>query len=160
MVAVETCWDGVRKEDDNKDNIAMLINLLQIRSIYLNKEKSRSDAIWNSDIQCNNFSKIEDTWWWPYTAEACNVEEGWLYNKLYLRLKTRGLIPQTNYTDRATTACRRSFADRECRVVSATDPHGRILGFLDRSRYYFFQVAPQLYSRGWLDPVPDPQKMW
>jgi hypothetical protein len=32
-------------------------------------------------------------------------------------------------------------------VVSATDPPGRILGFLDRSRYYFFQVAPQLYSR-------------
>jgi hypothetical protein len=49
-----------------------------------------------------------------------------------------------------------TFLDRECRVVSATDPHGRILGFLDRSRYYFFQVAPQLYSRGWVDPVPDP----
>jgi hypothetical protein len=28
--------------------------------------------------------------------------------------------------------------------------------FLDRNRYYFFQVAPQLYSRGWVDPVPDP----
>jgi hypothetical protein len=41
-----------------------------------------------------------------------------------------------------------TFADRECCVVSATDPHGRILGFLDRSRYYFFQVVPQLYSRG------------
>jgi hypothetical protein len=41
-----------------------------------------------------------------------------------------------------------TFADRGCRVVSATDLHGRILGFLDRSRYYFFQVAPQLYSRG------------
>jgi hypothetical protein len=40
------------------------------------------------------------------------------------------------------------FADRGCRVVSAADPHGRILGFLGRSRYYFFQVAPQLYSRG------------
>jgi hypothetical protein len=26
-------------------------------------------------------------------------------------------------------------------MVSATDPHSRILGFLDRSRYYFFQVA-------------------
>jgi hypothetical protein len=25
-------------------------------------------------------------------------------------------------------------------------PHDRILGFLDQSRYYFFQVAPQLYS--------------
>jgi hypothetical protein len=28
-----------------------------------------------------------------------------------------------------------------------TDFNGRILGFLDRSRYSFFQVAPQLYSR-------------
>jgi hypothetical protein len=41
-----------------------------------------------------------------------------------------------------------TFADIGCRVVSATDPHGRILGFLGRSRYYFFQVARQLYSRG------------
>jgi hypothetical protein len=39
-----------------------------------------------------------------------------------------------------------TFADRECCVVSATDPHGRILGFLDRSRYYLFQVAQQVYS--------------
>jgi hypothetical protein len=41
-----------------------------------------------------------------------------------------------------------TLPDRGCCVVSATDPHGRNLGFLDRSRYYFFQVAPQLYSRG------------
>jgi hypothetical protein len=41
-------------------------------------------------------------------------------------------------------------------VVSATDPHGRILGSLDWSRYYFLQVAPQLYSRGRVGPVPDP----
>jgi hypothetical protein len=39
-----------------------------------------------------------------------------------------------------------TFADRGCRVVRATDPQSRILGFLDRSRYCFFQVAPQLYS--------------
>jgi hypothetical protein len=49
-----------------------------------------------------------------------------------------------------------TFADRGCRVASAADPHGRILGFLDRNRYYFFQVAPQFYSRGCVDPVPDP----
>jgi hypothetical protein len=42
------------------------------------------------------------------------------------------------------------------RVVSVADPYGRILGFLDRDRYFFFQVAPQLYSRGWVDPVPNP----
>jgi hypothetical protein len=29
-----------------------------------------------------------------------------------------------------------TFADRGCRMGIATDPHGRILGFLDRSRYY------------------------
>jgi hypothetical protein len=33
------------------------------------------------------------------------------------------------------------------------EPYGRNLGFLDRRRYFFFQVAPQLYSRGWVDPV-------
>jgi hypothetical protein len=38
--------------------------------------------------------------------------------------------------------------DRGCRVVSVTDPYGRILDFLDRSRYFLFQVAPQLCSRG------------
>jgi hypothetical protein len=35
-----------------------------------------------------------------------------------------------------------TFADRGCWAVSKMDP------FLDRSRYCFFQVAPQLYSRG------------
>jgi hypothetical protein len=47
-------------------------------------------------------------------------------------------------------------ADRGRRVVSATDPYGRILDLLDRGRNFFFQVASQLYSRGRVDPVPDP----
>jgi hypothetical protein len=38
-----------------------------------------------------------------------------------------------------------TFADRGCHV---TDSCGRILGFLDRSHYFYFQVAPQLHSRG------------
>jgi CBS-domain-containing membrane protein len=29
-----------------------------------------------------------------------------------------------------------TFSDRRCHVVSVTDPYGRILGFLDRSRYF------------------------
>jgi hypothetical protein len=49
-----------------------------------------------------------------------------------------------------------TFADRGCHVVSVTDAYNRILGFLDRSRYCFFRIVPQLYSRGWVDPVPDP----
>jgi hypothetical protein len=35
-------------------------------------------------------------------------------------------------------------------VVIAADPYCRNLAFLDRSRYFSFQLAPQL------DPVPDP----
>jgi hypothetical protein len=49
-----------------------------------------------------------------------------------------------------------TFADRGCHVVSVTDTSGRILEFLDRSRCFFFQAAPQLYSRGQVDPVPGP----
>jgi hypothetical protein len=41
-----------------------------------------------------------------------------------------------------------TFADRGCCMVSRAVPYGGILGFPDRSRYFFFQVAPQLYSRG------------
>jgi hypothetical protein len=29
-----------------------------------------------------------------------------------------------------------TFADKGCHVISVTDPYGRILGFLDRSRYF------------------------
>jgi hypothetical protein len=49
-----------------------------------------------------------------------------------------------------------TFEDRGCHVVSVKDHYDPILSFLDRSHYFFFQVAPKLYSRGWVDPVPDP----
>jgi hypothetical protein len=44
-----------------------------------------------------------------------------------------------------------TFADRWYHAVCVTDP----LRPYSR-RHCFFQVAPQLYSRGWVDPVPDP----
>jgi hypothetical protein len=37
-----------------------------------------------------------------------------------------------------------TFEDRGCHVVSVSDPYGRNLGILHRSRYFFFQVAPSL----------------
>jgi hypothetical protein len=48
------------------------------------------------------------------------------------------------------------FLDRRYHVVSVTDPYGCILGSLDCSCYFCFQVGPQLYSWCWVDPVPDP----
>jgi hypothetical protein len=57
-----------------------------------------------------------------------------------------------------TTSTERSplVGEINANIFSMTDSYGRILGFLDRNCYYFFQVAPQLYSRGWMDPVKDP----
>jgi hypothetical protein len=47
------------------------------------------------------------------------------------------------------------------RIEGATWPAWRIstavvLAFLERSRYFFFQASPHLYSRGRVDTVPDP----
>jgi hypothetical protein len=47
--------------------------------------------------------------------------------------KLRGISPPANYTDRTTAFCRRG-----CHVVSVTEPYGRILGFLEWSRYSSF----------------------
>jgi hypothetical protein len=66
-------------------------------------------------------------------------------------VKLRGFGPLANYAYRGPPLVGEvvpTFADRGCRVVSATDPPVVSLGFLDRSHYYFFQVAPQLSSRG------------
>jgi hypothetical protein len=48
------------------------------------------------------------------------------------------------------------LCDRGCHVDRAEDPYGCTLDFLDRSYYFFFQVAPQLHSRGYVDPIPVP----
>jgi hypothetical protein len=53
--------------------------------------------------------------------------------------KLHGLSPRANYTDRQLLVgevTANFFADRGCHVASVTDPYGRILGFLDRSRYF------------------------
>jgi hypothetical protein len=42
-----------------------------------------------------------------------------------------------------------TFVDRGCHVVSVTDPYGRILGFLDRSSYFFIQVSPCSQETEW-----------
>jgi hypothetical protein len=74
------------------------------------------------------------------------------------RTKLRSLIPWATYTDRATATCWQSMCQLfriEGATWSAWHPYGRILDFLDQNRYSFFQVVPQLYPWGWVDPVPD-----
>jgi hypothetical protein len=68
--------------------------------------------------------------------------------KLKTKTKLCGLSQRANYTDRATAALSTNlvptFVDKECRVVSATDPYGRILDFLDRSRYFFLPSSSSI----------------
>jgi hypothetical protein len=71
--------------------------------------------------------------------------------------KLHGLSPRANYTDRATAATRRSGCQL-LRIEGATwsawslRPYSRISR---KEPLLFYKVAPQLYSRGWVDPVPD-----
>jgi hypothetical protein len=76
------------------------------------------------------------------------------------KTKLHGLSPRANYTDRATAACRRSDCQL-MRIEGATWSAWRIPSavfsrFSGQEPLLFYQVAPQLYSRGWVDPVPDP----
>jgi hypothetical protein len=69
--------------------------------------------------------------------------------------------PQADYTDWSTAAGGRilvqTFTDGEVsRGRRGETSTADYLGFWDRSRFFFFQVAPQLSSWGWVDPVPEP----
>jgi hypothetical protein len=98
----------------------------------------------------------------PNTTQTTLPLESIWWSYMYMQKKTKllGLSPRANYTGWMAAACQRklvpTFADRGCHVVSVTDPYGHILGFLDRWLYFFFPVAPQLFSRGWVDLVPNP----
>jgi hypothetical protein len=71
------------------------------------------------------------------------------------------LSPRANYTDWSTAIYQRdlvsTFVDRGVsRGQRGGSPTVVNLSFIDRNRYFSFQVAPHLSSRGWVDPVPDP----
>jgi hypothetical protein len=56
-----------------------------------------------------------------------------------------------------------NFADRGCHVVNVTDPYCRILGFLDRSRYFFLSSSSSLVLTRLSGPRSRPttsQKIW
>jgi hypothetical protein len=69
------------------------------------------------------------------------------YKGSYRPLGLRSKLNQTPWSESASELYRPSdrrmsakrlptCADRRCHVISVTDPSGRILGFLDRSRYF------------------------
>jgi hypothetical protein len=82
-----------------------------------------------------------------------------LRREIKLKTELRGLSSRANCTDQAPAAYRWSLCQRlriEVVTWSAWRVAAAVFGFLDRNRYFLFQVASQLYSWGWVDPVPDP----
>jgi hypothetical protein len=66
------------------------------------------------------------------------------------------MSPPANYTARATAACRGSKCQllriEGCRAVSAADSLWPYSWLSRPGPYFFFQVATQLYTLGWVDP--------
>jgi hypothetical protein len=77
-----------------------------------------------------------------------------------LKTELRGLGPRANYADRATAACWRSSANPRGEWVWRGQrsglPRSPVSVFWTGAATLFLQVAPQLSSPGWVDPVPDP----
>jgi hypothetical protein len=85
-------------------------------------------------------------WYNPYLP--------WNYIKLWLLKKKKKTKLWPEFTSELyrpsdlllTAKLAPAFADRGCHVVSVTVPYCHILDFLDWSRYFIFQVAPQFVS--------------
>jgi hypothetical protein len=86
----------------------------------------------------------------PIVVSALKMEAAYFSEMLVFSTKARGnskLKLKTPWSESASELYRPSdrrlsakwlptFADKGCHVVSVADPYGRILGFLDRSRYF------------------------
>jgi hypothetical protein len=73
--------------------------------------------------------------------------------------KLRGLIPRAKYRPSNRRLSAKLVPTSADRVVSHGQRDGSLRLYYWFSRpesLLFFQVAPQLYSQGWVDPVPDP----
>jgi hypothetical protein len=103
------------------------------------------------------FQKVELFSTYTQTNMALSIiKETWCTYKIYRfemkkQNKLHGLSPRANYTDRATAACRRSDCQL-LRIKGATWSAWRIpwpySRFSRQEPLLFYQVAPQLYSRG------------
>jgi hypothetical protein len=118
----------------------------------------------------NKYTDLSLYWWaflWNWTGTTASFEFTSTCNKVphFLHFSQSSSIKQHRKLHglslrasnlRLSAKLVPTSVDRGCHVVSVTDPYSRNLRFLDQSCYSLFQVAPQLYSQGWVDPVPDP----
>jgi hypothetical protein len=77
----------------------------------------------------------------------------------YILKKLCGLSPRANYTNRGPPLIGEVSANFSRQRVSRGQRNGSPGPYSQLSRpqnhYYFFHAASELYSQGWVDPVPD-----
>jgi hypothetical protein len=116
--------------------------------------KKKNSETWKSSANWRLVLESQDPKCKHLTVLVRRNERRFINIKKFLAFSPRELYRPSD--TRLSAKLVSTFSDRGCCVVSTTDSYGRILDFLDRRRYFFFQVAPQLYSWGWVGPVSDP----
>jgi hypothetical protein len=107
--------EGIEKEDVRNDEASNTLEISEDTENVVNTHDNRTqeDMVADHDLEGKHTKKKKKTPWSESASE--------LYRPSDRRLSAKRLP---------------TFADKECHVVRVTDPFGRILGFLDRSRYF------------------------
>jgi hypothetical protein len=99
---------------------SVCLQMCRVAANITNKQSCTADRGWYSSSGVKTASDFDSLDKRPRrTPWSESASE--LYRPSYRRLSAKWLP---------------TFADKRCHVVSVTDPYGRILGFLDRSRYF------------------------
>jgi hypothetical protein len=146
-VVNETHWKSQSSAPLWRIAASCILNALQIQNCLLPARN-----IW----LCLCPTQLFESWAWYAYSVVQNIR--YAMNTYVKKLNSVALVSKRTIPTERPPLVREveNFVVNGCHVVSVTDLYGRILGFLDRTRYFFFKVVPQVYSRGWVDPVPDP----
>jgi hypothetical protein len=105
-------------------------------------------------VLCVPFSSSSLLSWSLHIYKSCSIGGGRAEIYTYLRMsrlwikeskkeKQPPLVRERTRDCRLSAKIMPTFADRGYRVVSTTDPHGRIIGCLDRSRLWIFSQTAE-----------------
>jgi hypothetical protein len=146
-----------------------VVNLLHENPQWLSLTYQSTYAV---NLEREMLENISCSWWKRFRSIFNKVSFIWLINDAFsmacIRMrsvdwdsdrsitnKCSGFSPKANYTHRATAACRRIERIEGIPWSAQWIPTAVNFGLLDRSRY-FLEIASQLFSRGWVEPVLDP----
>jgi hypothetical protein len=108
-----------------------------------------------------------DVWLQGLRYGPCHIDLGWILISLKKTPLSESASVLYRPSDRRLSA--KWFADKGCHVVRRDGSLRPYSWFSRQEPLLFYQVTPQLYSRGWVEPVPDPllfsfppppQKIW